>query len=253
MCDDVLSYATVESDADRAAPFYAVVPTSPRAGARAVKPDGTSTNSTADAGNAVWEQTIRSSPAGHKKISPKSRLGADPRAGPGRRLPQRPLPPPAAPSPAGDTGNLVDAGTRARVPSSAMSGWHANAAIGPLHPDKPVRNTATGHIRAQRTAHSLSTDSGAAVALDWSLALKKIADHHEVDPRERQLPKGRVPGRTSIPLRDALYPLPYPSASLRSRLITRLPGRHFSAASRHTPLPARPSLDRRSGRMSDRR
>ena len=67
------------------------------------------------------------------------------------------------------------------------------------------------------------------MALDKSLALKKIANQNEVDPRERQLPKGQVPERTSIPLRDALYPLPYPSASLRSRLITCLPGRHFLA------------------------
>jgi hypothetical protein len=253
MCDDVLSCARVESDADCAAPLYAVVPTAPRAGARDVKLDGTSTNRTADADSAVWEQTTRSSPAGHRKIFPKSRLGADPRAGPGRPPPQRPLPPPAAHAPVDDTDNSVDGGTRARAPSSAKSGWHANAANGPLHPDRPVRNTATGYIRAQRTARSLSTDSGAAVAIDWSLALKKIVDHHEVDPRERQLPKGRVPGRTSIPLRDALYPLPYPSASLRSRLITRLPGRHFFTASRHKPPPARRSLDRRSGRMTGRR
>jgi len=204
MCDDVLSCATVESDADCTAPVYAAAPTAPRARARAVKLDGTSTNRTADAGSAVWEQTTRSSPAGHKENFPKYRLGADPRSPPGRSARQRPVPPPAARGPVDDTDNSVDGGTRARAPSSARSGWHANAANGPLHPDRPVRNTATGQIRAQRTARSLSTDSGAAVALDWSLALKKIVDHHEVDPRERQLPKGRVPGRTSIPLRDAL-------------------------------------------------
>ena len=79
------------------------------------------------------------------------------------------------------------------------------------------------------------------MALDKSLALKKIVDHDEVDPRERQLPKGQVPERTSIPLRDALYPLPYPSASLCSRLITPAPGRHFlcrSAAADHRRSPA---------------
>jgi hypothetical protein len=253
MCDDVLSCATVESDADCAAPVYAAAPTAPRARARAVKPDGTSRNRIVDADSAAWEQTTRSSPAGHREIFPKSRLGADPRAGPGRPLPQRPLPPPAAPSPAGDTGNSGADGTPGLLPSSARSGWHANAANGPLHPDRPVRNTATGYIRAQRTARSLSTDSDAAVALDWSLALKKIVDHHEVDPREPQLPKGRVPERTSIPLRDALYPLPYPSASLRSRLITRLPSRHFPAARRHKPPPARRSRGRRSGRITGRR
>jgi hypothetical protein len=67
------------------------------------------------------------------------------------------------------------------------------------------------------------------LALDKSLALKKIADQNEVDPRERQLPKGQVPERTSIPLRDTLYPLPYPSASLHSRLISGFSGRHFRA------------------------
>jgi hypothetical protein len=67
------------------------------------------------------------------------------------------------------------------------------------------------------------------LALDKSLALKKIADQNEVDPRERQLPKGQVPERTSIPLRDTLYPLPYPPASLCSRLISGFSGRHFPA------------------------
>ena len=79
------------------------------------------------------------------------------------------------------------------------------------------------------------------MALDKSLALKKIVDHDEVDPRERQLPKGQVPERTSIPLRDALYPLPYPSASLCSRLITRLawpPLLRRSAAADHRRSPA---------------
>jgi len=58
--------------------------------------------------------------------------------------------------------------------------------------------------------------------------LKKIVDHHECDPRERQLPNGQVPERTSIPLRDTLYPLPYPSASLHSSLIATVSARHFS-------------------------
>lgn len=156
------------------------------------------------------ERTTRSSPDGHKKIFPKCRLGADPRTPPWRPAPQRSVPLPAARGPAGDTDNSVDGGSRAHSPCSARSGWHANAASGPLHPDTPNRNTATGHIRARRTARSLSTDNGAAAAPDKSLVLKKIVDHYEVDPRERQLPKGQVPERISIPLRDALSPLPYP-------------------------------------------
>ena len=222
MCDDVLSCARVESDGDCAAPVYAAAPTAPRAAARAVKPDGISTNRIVDEGNAARERTTRNSPDGHKESFPKYRLGADPRTPPGRSARQRPVPPPAVRGPVDGTDNSVDDGTRAHAPSSARSGWHANAANGPLHPDRPVRNTATGHIRAQRTARSLSTDSGAAVAIDWSLALKKIVDHHEVDPRERQLPKGRVPGRTSIPLRDALYPLPYPLVVTRAPPIASL-------------------------------
>src|ERR1039458_2673412 len=237
MCGDVLSCARVESGGDSADGLCAAVPTAPHAGGLAVKPDGISTNRIVDEGNTARERTARSSPDGHKEIFPKCRLGADPRTPPRRPAPQRPAPPPAARGPAGDTDNSVDGGTPGLPLSSARSGWHANAASGPLHPDTPDRNTATGHIRAQRTARSLSTDSGAAVAPDWSLALKKIVDHHEVDPRERQLPKGQVPERTSIPLRDALYPLPYPSASLHSRLITPVPGRH-SCAGRPPPITA---------------
>ena len=229
ICGDVLSCARAESGDDSADGLCAAVPTAPHAGGLAVKPDGISANRIVDEDNASRERTARNSPGGHKEIFPKPRLGADPRTPSGRLPWQRPASPPAARGPAGDTDNSVDGGTRAHSPSSARSGWHANAASGPLHPDTPDRNTATGHIRAQRTARSLSADSGAAAAPDWSLALKKIVDHHEVDPRERQLPKGQVPERTSIPLRDALYPLPYPSASLRSRLITTTSGRHFPA------------------------
>ena len=83
-----------------------------------------------------------------------------------------------------------------------------------------------GILGLERTAHSLSKDNAAAAVPDWSLALKKIVDHYELDPRERQLPKGQVPERTSIPLRDTLYPLPYPSASLSLRLTALPPGRH---------------------------
>jgi hypothetical protein len=209
---DVLSSATAVSGDDSASGICAAVPTAIRAGGLAVKLDGISTNRIVGEGNAARERTARSSPDGHKEIFPKYRLGADPRTPPRRPARQRPVPPPAARGPAGDTDNSVDGGTRAHSPSSARSGWHANAASDPLHPGMPDRNTATGHIRAQRTARSLSADSSAAVAPDWSLALKKIVDHYEVDPRERQLPKGQVPERTSIPLRDALYLLPDPSA-----------------------------------------
>jgi hypothetical protein len=253
MCGDVLSCARGESGDDSAARVYVAVPTAIRAVGLAVRLDGIGTNRIADEASVVRERTTRNSPDGHKKSFPKYPLGADPRTGPGRSARQQPLPPPAARGPAGDTDNSVDGGTRARAPSFANSGWHANAASDPLPPDRPVRNTVTGHIRPQRTARSLSTDSGADVAIDWSLAPTNIVDHHEVDPREPQLPKGRVPERTSIPLRDALYPLPYPSASLRSRLITRLPSRHFPAARRHKPPPARRSRGRRSGRITGRR
>jgi hypothetical protein len=174
MCDDVLSCATVESDADCAAPVYAVAPTSPRAAARAVKPDGTSTNRTADAGNAVWKQTTRSSLAGHREIFPNFRLGADPRAGPGRPLPQRPLPPPAASAPAGDTGNSGGDDTRDRLPSSAMPGRHATA-LPP--PDTPGCNTAPADSGAQRTARIPSAGSDAASAPDKSLASDEFVDH----------------------------------------------------------------------------
>ena len=253
MCGDVLSYATAESGGDSADRACAAVPTAPRAGSRAVKRDGTSRNRTADAGNTAREQTTRNSPDGHMEIVPKHRLGADPRTGPGKLPRHRPAPPPVARGPAGDTGNSAGGGTRDRPPFAAKSGWHANAASGLPPADMPDHNIATGHTGDRRTARIPLIDSGDAAAPGKSLALKKIGDHDEVDPRESQLPKGQVPGRTSTPLRDALYPLPYPSASLRSRLITRLPGRHFSAASRHNPSPARPSLDRRSGRMTGRR
>lgn len=194
MCDDVLWCATVESDADRAAPVYAVVPTSPRAAARAVKPDGTSTNRTADAGNAAWEQTARSSPAGHKKIFPKPRLGADPRAGPGRHLPQRPLPPPAAPSPAADTGNSGADGTPGPLPSSARSGGHAKHATALPPADTPDCNIVPADSGAQRTARIPSAGSDAASALEKSLAPNEIVDHAQEDPRERQLPKVKSRG-----------------------------------------------------------
>ena len=236
MCDDVLSCAKVESDADCAAPVYAVVPTVSRAAARAVTPDGTSTNRTADAGNAAREQTTRSSPAARREIFPKHPLGAHPRA----PSPRSPVPPPAAGGHAADTDNSVDGGTPARPRSSARLGRHANVATGPPPADTPHRNTAPGHIRAGRTARSLSKDSAAAAATGWSLALKKIVDHAELDPRERQLPKGQVPERTSIPLRDPFYPLPYPSASLCFRLITRLLGRHFPAGQPPPPLVDQP-------------
>lgn len=194
MCDDVLSCARVESDADCAAPLYAAVPTAPRARARAVKPDGTSTNRTADAGSAAWGQTTRSSPAGHRKIFPKSRLGADPRVGPGRFLQQRPLPPPAAPAPAGDTGNSGSDDTRDRLPSSAMPGRHAKHATALPPADTPGCNTAPVDSGAQRTARTPSAGSDAASAPDKSLASDEIVDHAQEDPRERQLPKVKSRG-----------------------------------------------------------
>jgi hypothetical protein len=209
---DVLSSARAESGGDSTARVSAAVPSAAHAGSHAIKPCGISNSRTAGAANATREQTTRSSPVGHREIFPNRRLGAHPRAGPRRPARQPPAPPLAAGGPALDSGNSAGGGTRGPPPSAARPGWHANAANGPLHPDMPRSNTATGHTRAGRTARSLSTSSAAAVAPDRSLALKKIVDHAEVDPRERQLPKGQVPERTSTPLRDALYPLPYPSA-----------------------------------------
>jgi len=235
---DVLSLATAESGDDLTAPFSAAVPNEPHAGSLAAKPCGTSTNRTAAAASAARERTTRSSPDGHKKISPNRRLGAHPRARPRRPARKRPAPPLAARGPARDSGNSADGGTPGHGLSAARSGWHANAASGPLHPDTPHRNTAPGRTRAGRTARSLSIGSDAAVAPDKSLALKKIVDHDEVDPRERQLPTGQVPERSRGPLRDALYPRPYPPASLRSRLITPVPGRHLPAGRPPPPTTA---------------
>lgn len=226
---DVLSSATAESADGLLNPASAAVPTAAHAGSRAAKPCGISTSRTADAANAASERTTRNSPAGHREIVPNRRLGADPRTGPRRSLPRRPAPPPAAAAPALDTGNSAGDDTGGHGPSSAMPGWHANVANGRLRPGMPHCNTATGQIWAGKAARSLSAGSAAALAPDRSLALKKIVDHAEVDPRERQLPEGQVPERISAPLRDALYPLLYPSARLQSRLITPVPGRHIFA------------------------
>ena len=226
---DVLSCATAESDDGLLDPASAVVPIAAHAGLHAVKPCSINRNRTAAAGSAASERTTRSSPDGHREIVPNRRLGADPRTEPRRPLPRRSAPPPAAAAPALDTGNSAGGDTGGHGPSSAMPGWHANAANGRLRPDMPGRSTAPGHVRAGRVARSLSAGSAAAVAPDRSLALKKIVDHAELDPRERQLPEGQVPERISVPLRDALYPLLYPSARLQSRLITPVPGRHISA------------------------
>jgi len=213
MCGDVLSCARVESDGDCLAPVCADAPTAPHAGGLAVKPDGTSTNRTADAGIAAREQTTRSSPAGHRKIFPKSRLGADPRALPGRPLRLRPLPLPAARAPAADTGNSGGDGTRGPLPSSAMPGWHAKHATALPPADRPDCNISPAATGAQRTARIPSAGSGVASAHDKSLATDKIVDHHEVDPRERQLPK--VKSRGGGPL---LSETPY-----THRLIPRSP------------------------------
>lgn len=245
MCDDVLSCARRESDADSAVPVYAAAPTASRAGEHAVKPDGTSMNRTADAGSAAREQTTRSSPDERREFFLQPRLGAHPRTGPRwppqsfRQTRQPPVPPPVARGHAPGTDNSVDGDTPARPRSSARPDRHATAATAPPPPGILPRNTVPGHIRAGRTARSLSRDSAAAAATGWSLALKKIVDHAELDPRECQLPKGQVPERTSIPLRDALFPLPYPAASQRSRLITPHPGRHFPAG-RPPPTTADP-------------
>ena len=225
MPDDVVSCAKAESYDDLAAPLSSAVPTAIPAESLAAKPFGTSTNRSAGVDNGEPERTTHSSPAGHRRIFPPCRLGADPRMV-SRSHPPRPAPlpasggpaplgsvprgrlapPPAALAPAGDTGNTAAGGTPARSESYANPGWPANAANDRQPPDTPDCNTAPGHTAAQRTLRSLSAGNVAAAAPDKSLALKKIVDHYEVDPRERQLPNGQVPGRTSIPLRDALNP-----------------------------------------------
>jgi hypothetical protein len=185
MRDDVLSCARAESDADSAAPAYAVAPIATRAAVRAVKPDGTNTNRTAAAGSAARERTARSTPAGYRKISPKHRLGADPRALAGRPLRRRPLPPPAAGAPVADTGNFGGDGTRGRSPSPAKPGRHARPAIVRPPADTPNCNTAPAAAGARRIARIPSAGSDAASAPDKSLAPDKILDHAQEDPRER--------------------------------------------------------------------
>ena len=211
ICDDVLSCARAGSGGDSADHACAVVPIAPPVGSHVVKRDGTSTNRTADAANAAQEQTTHSSPGGHKEIFPKPRLGADPRTPP-EPSPRRLAPLLAADAPVADIDNSAGGGTRGRFPSSARSAWHANAATDRPPTDMPDYNTAIAATRAQRTVRSLSTDSDVAADPGRSLAPDKIVDQNEVDPRERQLPKGQVLERISTPLRDALYLLPYPSA-----------------------------------------
>jgi len=172
ICDDVLFCARAESGDDSAASLYAAVPIAPHAAGLAVKPCGISTNRTVDEANAAKERTARSNPDGHKKISPQRRLGAHPRTPPARLLRQRPAPPPLARGPVADSDTSADGGAPGHPPSSARSGRRSNAANGLPHPDTPYRNTAPGDSRASRTAHSLSKDSAAAAAPDWSLALK---------------------------------------------------------------------------------
>ena len=102
---------------------------------------------------------------------------------------------PVARAPVGDSGNSADDGTGGHLPSSARSRSLATAATASPPADTPHCNTATPATAPGRTARTPSTDSDVA----------------------------------STPLRDALYPLPYPSASLRSRPIVPAPGRHFPA------------------------
>jgi hypothetical protein len=211
MRGDVLSCAAAESGGDSAAPVYAAVPIVSHAGGLAVKLDGTSTNRTADEASVAQGRTTRSSPDGHKEIFRKPRLGAGPRTG----LRRQPAWPPAACASALDSGHSACGGNRGPSPSSAKSGPHANAATGLRPPDTPRHNTVTGHTADRRTARSLSTDSGAAAAPDRSLALKMLVEDDEVDPRERQLPKGQVPERPStspgrICIRRLLLRLPSP-------------------------------------------
>jgi hypothetical protein len=57
----------------------------------------------------------------------------------------------------------------------------------------PDRSTVTADIQAGRPVRILSAGSGEAAARDKNLDAKKIVDHDEGDPRERQLPNGQVP------------------------------------------------------------
>jgi hypothetical protein len=145
---DVLSSAKAVSGDDSTARASAAAPNAARAGSHAAKLCGTSTNRTVAAASAAGERTTRSSPDGHREISPNRRLGAHPRAGSRRPARQQPAPPLAAGGLVADSGNSADDGTRGHSRSSARPGWHANAANDRRHPDIPYRNTALGYTRA---------------------------------------------------------------------------------------------------------
>lgn len=145
---DVLSSATALSGDGSTTSVCAAAPNAARAESHAVKRCGTSNNRTADAANAAWERTARSSPDGHREIFPNRRLGAHPRAGPRRLVPPRLVAPLAARGPVADSGNSADGDTRGPPSSAARPGRHANAASGRRHPDMLRRNTEIERIRA---------------------------------------------------------------------------------------------------------
>jgi hypothetical protein len=193
MRDDVLSCARAGSCGDLVASVSAAVPTVIPVGSLVAKPDGISTNRSVGVDNGVRERTTHSSPDGHRRIFPQPLLGADPRAASDQPVPRpaplraavplarlgsvprprpaplpavlrlsfgnypwpRPVPLPGAVVPAADTGNTAADGTPAHAESYATPDGHANAANGLPHPHIPDRNTAPGHIPAQRTLRSL--------------------------------------------------------------------------------------------------
>jgi hypothetical protein len=213
--DDVLSRVKAVLGDDSPAPACVAGPTAPRAAARAVTPDGISTNRIAVAASAARRQTTRSSPDERNKMFQNRQLGAGPR-GPLERAPPRasiavpiqvliavPVPLPDADSPARDTGNSGRDGAGDHLPFVAMPGPNANAAIARPPAGMPDRNNGPGDIRAGRTARSPSKDSGARAAAGKSLAPRLIVDHADRSPRELELPKVKSRREASTSLRDA--------------------------------------------------
>ena len=189
-------------------------PNTLHAGARDVKPCGTSTNRNAAPGIAATAQIARSTPVGCTEIFSQPRLGADPRAA-RRPLPrQQPALLPVAGVPARDTGNSAGDGTGGQIPSSAKSGPPANVANAEQPPGTPGYNTAPADTAAETDAHSPLADTAAALARSI-LAPDAIVSHdYEQDPREPLLPKVKSRRGAFSALRDVSFPQPDPSASL---------------------------------------
>jgi hypothetical protein len=200
--DDVLSHAREGSADGCPDPASAAVPTSPLDPELAVRPCGISAYRNADAAIDGTEQTVRSSPVGHRKIFSHTPLGAGPRL---VLLPWR-LPLHDADAPALGNGNSVGDGTLDHLPSSARPGPHANGATAWPPPGTPHCNNGTEHSGAERTARTPSAGNDDASDHGTSLVLKSIVGHAQEDPRELPLPKVRL-GEESISSPGHLMPI----------------------------------------------